>query len=197
MWASVSVAPNRIGLPRWLVQHHSVRGLPGGFLGLGFFARYAAESFDDEDIRQYSGWFARPQGVVVGEWTSDYLTQCWVPPLLVRAAPDARLLVLLRDPVERYRAELSKLSPVRSRNVGQYDAAALQCGRYGEHLARWIRHFPRAQLHVIQYEALVAEPVRALSATSRFLGLERPPELADVSVPVRSLKPLPTAAAID
>ncbi len=47
---------------RWLVQHHSVRGLPGGFLGLGFFARYAAESFGDEDIRRYSGWFRGLRG---------------------------------------------------------------------------------------------------------------------------------------
>ncbi len=179
-------------LARRLVQHRTVRGLPGGFLGLGFFAPYAAESFGDEDIRRYSGWFARPPGTVVGEWTNEYLTQCWVPPLLARAAPGTLLLVVLRDPVERYRAELSNVPPVRSLNIGQYDASALQCGLYGEHLARWIRHFPRTQLHVIQYETLAAEPAQVFSAACGFLGLERP-QVAGPSMPVRSLEPLPSA----
>jgi hypothetical protein len=31
----------------------------------------------------------------------------WTPRLLARAAPDTRLLVLLRDPIERYRSALA------------------------------------------------------------------------------------------
>ena len=72
-----------------------------------FFNRFAARSIGSEECARYHAWFPRPVGMVTGEWTPDYLHLSWVPPLLAEAAPQARLLVLLRDPVERFRSGLA------------------------------------------------------------------------------------------
>ena len=47
----------------------------------------------DEEVTGYHRWFPRAPGTMTGEWTPDYLTFPWVPPLLQRAAPDARLVI--------------------------------------------------------------------------------------------------------
>ena len=72
-----------------------------------FFDRFAARSFGAEQCTQYHGWFPRPAGMVTGEWTPDYMHLGWVPSLLADAAPRTRLLVLLRDPVERFQSGLA------------------------------------------------------------------------------------------
>ena len=53
---------------------------------------------------RYWRYFPRPDGGVSGEWTPGYLIDFWTPELIARAAPDARVLVLLRDPLERFRS---------------------------------------------------------------------------------------------
>ena len=59
-----------------------------------------------EDYKQY---FPRPAGSLVGEKTPGYLYQPWVPPMLTGRARDAKLIVLMRDPVERYISNLGLL----------------------------------------------------------------------------------------
>lgn len=72
-----------------------------------FFGRYAVRPFGPADCMQYHDWFPRPPGSMTGEWTPDYIHCPWVPALLAQAAPRARLLILLRDPVERFRSGLA------------------------------------------------------------------------------------------
>ena len=59
------------------------------------------------NARCITQWFPRPSGSLTGEWTPDYIQCSWVPALLAQAAPGTRLLVLLRDPVERFRSGLA------------------------------------------------------------------------------------------
>jgi Sulfotransferase domain len=136
-----------------------------------FFDRFAARSFGSEQCTQYHGWFPRPAGMVTGEWTPDYMHLGWVPSLLAAAAPRARVLVLLRDPVERFQSGLAHHRGHRGALTAEAYSDALVRGFYGQALAEWTRHFPREQMLVLQYERCVQDPVGEIQRTYRFLNL--------------------------
>jgi hypothetical protein len=128
----------------------------------------------DDAIGRYHAFFARPEGQLGGEWTPGYMLDVWTPALLRRAAPEARLLVLLRDPVERFRS--GRTLAENRFTVGSTARAAANAafnrGLYADQLLRLWRAFPREQVLVLQFERCVAEPAAELRRTYAFIGLE-------------------------
>jgi hypothetical protein len=126
------------------------------------------------DIDRYHVFFARPEGHLCGEWTPGYMLDVWTPRLLRQAAPDARLLVLLRDPVERFRS--GRTLAENRFTVGSTPRAAANAafnrGIYADQLLRLWNVFPREQVLVLQYERCVADPADQLRRTYEFIGLE-------------------------
>jgi hypothetical protein len=138
-----------------------------------FFDKYCTRPMEDREIERYHGWFARRRGVVTGEWTPRYMFDAWAPRLLHRAAPDARILVMLRDPIERYRSgaahQVTRV-PWRGPAIMCHDAAARSC--YATQLRRILALYPREQVLVLQYERCRAEPLEEYTRTLRFLGID-------------------------
>lgn len=128
----------------------------------------------DGDVERYHVLFARPAGHLSGEWTPGYMLDAWTPALLRQAAPEARLLVLLRDPVERFRS--GRTLAENRFTVGSTARAAANAafnrGIYADQLLRLWAAFPREQVLVLQYEQCVADPRRQLQRTYQFIGLE-------------------------
>jgi hypothetical protein len=119
-------------------------------------------------------------GTTTGEWTPDYFYQPWVPPLLAEAAPRAKLLLILRDPVQRFRSGLAHQLRTGADHVGAAQAEAVNMSLYADSLRRWHKAFPADQLLVLQYEACTARPLDHLETTYEFLGLDptfRPDDL--------------------
>jgi Sulfotransferase family len=154
-------------------------------LGVGkelhFFDGLFSEGLTEGDIDRYHGLFARPPGELVGEWSPRYMHSFWTPRLLHRAAPEARILVMLRDPLERYRSglshELSRVGRPEKRRRGTHVAAmcagdALSRSLYAPQLERILEHYPREQVLVLQYERCVADAVSELRRTYAFIGAE-------------------------
>lgn len=131
-------------------------------------------SLSETDIERYQAFFARPEGHLSGEWTPGYMLDVWTPALLRRAAPDARLLVLLRDPVERFRS--GRTLAENRLTVGSTARAAANAafnrGIYADQLLRLWAAFPREQVLVLQYERCVADPAGELRRSYEFIGLE-------------------------
>lgn len=142
-----------------------------------FFDDRWQHGLSDADIRAYHGLFRRPPGQLSGEWTPGYMLDVWTPRLLRQAAPEARLLVLLRDPVERFRS--GRTLAENRLTVGSTARAAANAafnrGIYADQLLRVWSAFPRDQVLVLQYEQCAAEPRGQLERTFEFLGLA--PEL--------------------
>ena len=136
-----------------------------------YLSRFCTEPFGPEQIERYHGWFPRNPGTITGEWTPDYLPYPWVPPLLARAAPDAHVLVLLRDPIERFRSGLTFRLLQGAPDTAATAADAVRQGRYATHLRRLFASIPPERVLVQQYEACRAEPMAELARTYRFLGL--------------------------
>ena len=107
-----------------------------------------------EQFERYAGYFPRPEGSLVGEKTPGYLYQPWVAPMLAHVAPQAKLIVLLRDPVERYISGLGLLqrSGALKGQVGAGELGArehriveaMDRGRYAAQLALVAAALPAA-----------------------------------------------------
>jgi hypothetical protein len=148
---------------------HRVKGLPKE---LHYFDRAWEEPFGDGDVRRYARYFPRPPGGMAGEWTPGYLIDFWTPDLIARAAPDTRILILLRDPVDRLRSGLThQLATSRTPLTGRDIQAAFQRGLYAPQLRRVLAAFPAERVRIGQYEACRADPAGELRRTYAFLGL--------------------------
>jgi hypothetical protein len=178
----IGVGTARSGTTWWdelIHAHPDVARAPGVPKEVHYFDRFWQAEPSDKEVADYHAFFARPDGQQAGEWTPGYMLDVWTPPLLLRAAPDARLLVLLRDPVERFRSGRT-LTENRFTVAATPRAAAnagFQRGIYADQLLRLWKAFPRSRVLVLQYERCVRDPAAELRRTFAFLGLD--PAVAD------------------
>lgn len=146
---------------------------------LHYFDRSWEQPFGATEIERYARYFPRPEGGIAGEWTPGYLIDFWTPDLIALAAPQARVLVLLRDPIERLRSGLTHQQAISSKALTDRDIqGAFQRGLYAPQMRRVLAAFPADQVFVGQYEACRADPSAELARTYGFLGL-RPFEPAE------------------
>ena len=170
----VGVGAQRAGTTWWfrtLVGHPELRPARGRKKELHFFDRFCAHRWTDACIAEYHRLFPRREGQICGEWTPRYMRDFWTPPLLRRAAPEAKLLVLLRDPIERYRSGVPHRLG-RETDLGPEALAtdAIERSRYAAQLERLLRHFPADAILVQQYERCRRDPAGEYRRALRFLG---------------------------
>jgi Sulfotransferase domain len=171
----VGIGVQKAGTTWWyrlIVDHPGAADVIPESKELHFFARFGFQSFGPSDIADYKRQFPRRNDALTGEWTPDYLYYPWVPPLLAKAAPETKLLLILRDPIERFRSGLASEIRNGAAHVGATIAEVVGYTMYAENLRRWMDYFPPEQLLVLQYEHCKAAPVEQLVATYRFLGLD-------------------------
>src|SRR5262249_46493046 len=100
----VGIGTQRAGTSWWhrlVLAHPGVYRRPDARKELHFFQLGAATN-GIESPAAYHASFPRPPATITGEWTPRYIYDPWTPRLLRAVAPDAKLLVLLRDPVARF-----------------------------------------------------------------------------------------------
>ncbi len=144
-----------------------------------YLSRFCVDPLGRAEIERYHGWFPRRVGTLTGEWTPDYLSYPWVAPNLAAAAPEAKVLVLLRDPVERFRSGLTFRRMMGAPATSTTVADAVRQGYYGRDIQRLREFVPEDRLLILQYEQVRADASNHLAATYEFLGLEPfiPPEI--------------------
>jgi hypothetical protein len=123
---------------------------------------------------------ASPAARARGEISPSYFCETAVPERVASYLPDAKIIVSLRDPVERalsnHRHEVKEghltgedLSFERGlSNNPMY----IEQGLYAKHLKRWLRHFPREQLLVVLMDDVEADPRGVCRTVYRFLGVD-------------------------
>lgn len=146
---------------------------------LHFFNRRWAEGL---------GWYeaqfaaARP-GQLLGEKSASYLADPEVPGRLAAVLPQARLIVQLRNPVERAYSDYCMLlrRGEVSGDVARYldadrtpEPRFLEHGLYARHLAAFAKHFPREQLKVLLYDDIRRDPQSVFAEVAAYLGLPNP-----------------------
>ncbi len=180
----VGVGVQKAGTSWWyalIATHPGVEYVPGKRKELHYFDN-AWQQAGPDLAQRYGDFFPRQPGKLIGEWTPRYLTDFWVPHLLAKAAPRARILVMLRDPVERFESAVAHELSAGGRIRPMLAAEAASRGFYHQHMTRLLHHFPREQVLVLQYERCRDEAAREVARTYEFLGLDpsfAPPRLSE------------------
>jgi hypothetical protein len=182
----IGIGAQRCGTTWWfelLLTHPHIEGPKSGFKEQHFFDRFCRRGFTDEDPERYWRKFFRRPGQIAGEWTPRYMFDFWTPPLLLRAAPEAKILIMLRDPIERFRSGVPhRLSATRDHRLNPVVADAIERGRYATQLRRVFASIPREQILLLQYERCRDDPARYFRTTLEFLGVDAdhvPPSFAE------------------
>jgi hypothetical protein len=175
----VGIGAQRSGTSWWyrgIEAHPDVVRVKGQPKELHYFNRFWTGEVPPDFAHRYHSLFPRPPGAISGEWTPRYMYDFWSPALLAEAAPEARVLVILRDPVERYRsgaARMVRLAEERDRPLRLVEIAdAMWRSFYFEQLSRVFELYPREQVLVLQFERCRVDPEGQMQATCRFLDLE-------------------------
>jgi len=131
---------------------------------------------------------AAPAGLLRGESTPFYLYDVAAQRRIRDDVPGARLVAVLRDPVDRAYSNWMHLWSDGLEPAGDFltayraedDRVAAgwapfwhygRLGRYGEQLEHLYGLFPQEQVHVLRYRDLAEQPVATLDAVCRFLGV--------------------------
>ena len=143
---------------------------------LDFFSRY-----HDYGYQWYENHFAEADDNIraVGEVSPSYLCSRSAPEAAAKYNPDLKLVVLLRDPIQRaisnhkHDVRLGLLSGDISFEQGLINNPAyIQQGRYASHLRRWLEHFPQQNVHVIVYEDIKIDAARVVRDLYDFVGVD-------------------------
>jgi hypothetical protein len=174
----IGIGVQKAGTTRWwklIVAHPDVVG--DELKETHQLSRFGWRPLFDEDREAYYRYFPRPQGATVGEWTPRYMNVPGVVEAMKALAPDAKLLVLLRDPVERYRSGVGHWQEHKERRgkrlnlwAGRKDAYARSF--YGFALRPYVEAFGLDRMLVLQFEKCLADPAGEYQRTLEFLGLE-------------------------
>ena len=152
------------------------------------------------DAHSYREWVWRPEeyerlfdpappGTLRGESTAFYLQDLEAHRRIAEAVPSARLVMVLRDPVDRAYSNWAHmwadgLEPEHdfltacAEEPGRIAAGwapiwrYLATGRYGHQIRNLRTYFAPEQLLFVRYKSLVDDPVVTLDAVCRFLGVE-------------------------
>lgn len=116
----------------------------------------------------------------VGEISPSYLHELGVPERVRSNVGDVKIVVSLRDPVERALSQhrhLVRLGLVRNDDLSFESALArnpsyIEQGLYFRHLSRWIDAFGRNSLHVILTDDIRADRQRVARRLYEFLEVD-------------------------
>ncbi|MEM8946761.1 MAG: sulfotransferase [Planctomycetota bacterium] len=120
-----------------------------------------------------------------GEASVRYLYESHVPAKVAAHTPDAKLIVLLRDPIDRLHSHyhmnvrqhiepesLTSALTLEDQRVSDgagWDWHYRRVGCYAEQLQRWYQHFDRAQVLVLFQDDLQSQPQATMTAIFRHL----------------------------
>ncbi|HEY5220105.1 MAG TPA: sulfotransferase [Gemmatimonadaceae bacterium] len=132
----------------------------------------------------------REPGQLAGAVSVEYLFDANAAPEVARLLPNAKLLAVLREPLDRAisayywlirKRLIEKAGLVPALEMGLRDvergtqspfAELLQRGLYGEQLNRYLQHFPAEALLIAAYEDIANDPARSLSSVYAYLGVD-------------------------
>ncbi|XP_059477521.1 heparan sulfate glucosamine 3-O-sulfotransferase 6-like isoform X2 [Neocloeon triangulifer] len=121
------------------------------------------------------------------ERCNSYFTNPAVPERIFKARPDAKIILGVRDPIERAVSEYAEMAeeargkfykPFREfafdqGNLGKMNEnwTVLQTGMYAKHLKPWFKYFPRHQIYIYTAEELVTNPAKIIKDLQVFLQI--------------------------
>ncbi len=151
---------------------------------LQYFPHFQSRPLSETQIDLYRQFFAAPPGAICGELSTQYLGYPACLEHLGQAQPNAKILVMVRNPIDRMLSHLNHTLTHRARWFPRFDRNRFQLIKqwplycevalhslYAVGLRRLFRYFDHSQVLVLQYERCRQNPAVELARTYRFLGL--------------------------
>lgn len=151
---------------------------------LTFFPHFMYHGISDKEKIIYNSAFVSPKGAICGEWSTQYLGIPHCIEYLYKTCPNAKILVMLRNPVDRTVSHLNHLMLNRARIFGlsseaeyvikvlsAYPEAVLH-SHYSYGLRRLLRFYDRNNILLLQYEKCLNDPEVELKRTYSFLNVD-------------------------
>ena len=162
-------------------------GPPPGFGGPGDVQTYQEHVWRRADYERL--FDPAPPGARRGEATPFYLHDLESHARIKALLPDARLILLLRDPVDRAHSNWTHLWNAGLEPEADFLAACraepqrraagwaafwhyVGLGQYGRQIEHLYRHFPAEQVLLLRYRELKDAPAATLDRVCGFLGVE-------------------------
>lgn len=123
------------------------------------------------------GFAGAPPDAIKGEGSTTYLPSRKAPRRVAQMVPDAKLVVVLRNPIDRaysaywhqVKARVASLPFEAQIKVGP--ASIIEMGFYREQILNWLRYFSREQMKILIYEKLQKQPGETIVDLLDFLGV--------------------------
>ncbi|MEI7931905.1 MAG: sulfotransferase domain-containing protein [Alphaproteobacteria bacterium] len=137
----------------------------------------------DERLDEYAAYFDEGRAAKVRcDFSVRYLSAERAPAAAGRLAPDARLLLVLRNPVDQVQSHYWHLrrqnfhqdsmvvdTPDLFEALERFPHLLKEPALYGKHLARWLEIFPRERLLILDSQDLRDDPDTMLGRICAFL----------------------------
>ena len=160
---------------------------------------YFSRRYDNGEV-WYRGHFPLRRSGLTFEATPDYLFHPRAAERAAATVPDARIVVLLREPVERAVSHWQHMTRLGFETLSFRDAIAAEDerigasyedvvagrrvdegpmlrfsyrarGRYADQLQPWLARYPRDRVLVLRSEEMFADPAPAMVELERFAGI--------------------------
>ncbi len=169
----IVVGPGRTGTT-WLDQvmrQHVC--LPRGIKETHFFSLHYQRG-----IEWYGSHFKSCAASQLAGEICGYFPYPEVPVRIRRHLPRCRIVVTVRDPVERTYShyKMMRANGFTARGLSETlerDPYLGGASRYGKHLPRWLDSFGREQVYLAFYDDLRRDPQRYIDGISAFIGIAR------------------------
>lgn len=176
---------------------------PGALIGED--GRFRVHDFDGDReayLRWYSDCFAgAAPGQILGEGSTTYMPSVKAPPRIAALLPTAKLVFMLRDPVDRAYSHYWHLvraggtSDTFESLLRRSPATVLQRSLYASQIRRYLEYFPREQLKFVLFEELIKHAHDVAAEVARFVGADDDlPAIADDGV--RNAARMPRSVAL-
>jgi len=143
------------------------------------------------DKKKYLSLFKKaPNGALRGEASTSYLWDPTTPKLIHQTIPEAKIIIILRDPVERaYSHYLLRVGGGKTYSFSEaiqksldskndyYQGIIILGGSYNEQVKRYQEIFGQKQVKVLIFEEFIKNPKKTIKEVFEFLNLtSKPPE---------------------
>jgi len=141
---------------------------------LDFFSLYY-----DRGFQWYERHFKNAEAEIRGEISPSYFHDALSPVRAAAYKPDLKILITLRDPVERafsnhlheIRLGFFQGPDLRFEAGLKNNVMYLEKSKYAQHIKRWMAHFPKDRFLVLLQEEIRDDPMREAESVYRFLNV--------------------------
>jgi len=118
------------------------------------------------------------RGQLIGEFSPKYFFDLKAPEKIKKIFPDIKLIVCLRNPVDRAFSQYNFIKYYKKKETRSFDEVIrkepeyIEKGLYCKHLNKYFQAFDKNQIHIIWFEDFKNYPNEVLKKLFHFLGVD-------------------------